>query len=346
LNDVELTVRHRLGSYPVEFVPLAKAMARIEGPAFVVTDENVFAAWGHHIPQGWPVKNLAPGEEAKSLAMHGLILEWLADGKARRDSTVVAFGGGVVGDLAGFAAASYMRGVPLIQIPTSLLAQVDSSVGGKVGIDLPQGKNLAGAFYPPKAVYVPVEVLSTLPPRQFVNGMAEIWKYAFVLDPSLADEIVGLGRDSEEGPLKTVIGRCIRLKAAVVEEDEMDVSGRRAVLNFGHTVGHAIEVVTGYGPVLHGEAVSIGMVAEAVLGERLGVTDLGSAALVRASLRSAGLPIEFDFPGNLGGLMAAMSLDKKAGESGLGFSLLTRLGECKLVENVAPTEVEAALKCL
>src|SRR5205807_1069483 len=196
-------------------------------------------------------------------------------------TTIIAFGGGVIGDLAGLVAALYMRGVPYVQIPTTLLAQVDSSIGGKVAVDLAAGKNLAGAFYPPKEVLIPLDALRTLDKRQFRNGMAEVWKYAFIADKDLLGTLKAKvpNCSNNVNNLKGIVQRCIEIKKGAVEADEFETSGARAVLNFGHTVGHAIESATGYSGIFHGEAISIGMVAESYLGEELGVTEAGTAAL-------------------------------------------------------------------
>jgi 3-dehydroquinate synthase len=336
---VGLRVNHRFGSYEVEFLPLAPAFERLPRGSFVVTDQNVRDHWGHVIPKEFPVCTIEPGEQSKSLAVYGVVLEWLGESGADRKSTVVAFGGGVVGDLAGFVAASYMRGVQFIQIPTTLLSQVDSSVGGKVGIDLEAGKNLAGAFHAPAAVYIDVDTLSTLPERQLTNGMAEIVKMGLILDVSLADELAKGGIAN----LQPLVERCIRLKAAVVEEDELETTGKRAVLNFGHTIGHALEKVNGYRDVLHGEAISVGMFLEAKLGERIGVTRPGTAESVARVLKAQGLPLTCLGLHQTEELMQAMAKDKKALGGSLAFSLLEEPGRCKLVSGVSASEVKAVL---
>lgn len=335
-----INVKHGAGAYDVVFTTFADAMSALPRTRVFVTDENVWACWGRALPDGARVFQVPAGEGSKCLARFSSLIESLALVGADRGTTLVAIGGGVVGDLAGFVAATYMRGIPYVQVPTSLLAQVDSSVGGKVAVDMPQGKNLVGAFYPPEKVFVASDVLDTLPRRQFANGMAEVWKYAFILDSSLADALLTPTRDTE---MQSVIRRCIELKAAVVEDDELDRSGRRAVLNFGHTVGHALEQLTGYGPLLHGEAVAIGMVAEARLGERIGLTAPGTADFVRRCLAAEGLPVGHEMLASTA-LLEAMSRDKKAEAGVPGFSLLTRVGECKLVAGISPDVVREALK--
>lgn len=338
-----MTIKHRLGSYTVEFCPLADALKKLPANSFVITDQNVATLYGALIPEGLPTHTISAGEEHKSLDTFARALEWLAASGARRDSIVVALGGGVVGDLAGFVAAAYMRGVPLIQVPTTLLAQVDSSVGGKVGVDLPQGKNLAGAFHAPLAVFVPVDALQTLDDRQFTNGMAEVLKYGFIMDLVMLESlsISPLAKSSEMLP--SLIERCIEHKAAVVQEDEFETTGRRAILNFGHTIGHAIEQATEYRTYLHGEAISIGMCAEAVLGESLGVTKAGTSQIVSETLALHGLPITPKAAIEPERLLQAMTSDKKASQTGPAFSLLTEIGGCRLVPEVPLSAVQEVL---
>lgn len=333
-----IEVRHGDRRYHVEFVHLEGIASALPRRAVIVTDANVRNAWPNAFP-AHPTLVVPPGEASKSPAEFVRLLERLADSGVDRSTAVVAFGGGVVGDLAGFAAAAFMRGVPLIQVPTSLLAMVDSSVGGKVGIDLAAGKNLAGAFWPPETVYVPVETLATLPPRHCTNGLAEVWKYAYILDPALRSAIAaGQGLEAE------TIARCIELKAQVVAEDPYERSGRRAILNFGHTVGHAIEQITGYGPVLHGEAIAIGMVVETRLATALGIAPAGLLDLIETDLATSGLPTRLDPAWSSDDLLLAMRRDKKATEGRLAFSLVPNLGECKLVKDVPPSAIAEALR--
>jgi len=336
-----MIVRHSLGEYPIEFCDLEMAVGGLPEDRVIVTDENVSTAWKRLIPVDERTIVLPPGETTKSLTWYAEVVRELARRRCSRKTTLVAIGGGVIGDLAGFCAASYMRGIKYVQIPTTLLAQVDSSVGGKVGVDLPEGKNLVGAFWPPTKVAICAEVLVTLPPRQFANGMAEVWKYGFILD---ADFVNRLSR--KEASISEVLRHCIELKAAVVEADEFERLGIRAKLNFGHTIGHAIEKVLGYEEFLHGEAISIGMVAEAILGERLGVTAPGTTEILRDELESQGLPVEWSGLRDADGLIAAMKLDKKASSGRLAFSLLTRVGECKLIEDVPESDVRSVLSSL
>lgn len=326
-----IEVSHSRGSYPVIFEPIA-----LDDSQFVVTDESVariLALTGR-------VLALPPGEQTKSLIWLERVTAWLAETGASRKSTIVALGGGVIGDLVGFAAATYMRGVSYVQIPTTLLAQVDSSVGGKVAVDIPQGKNLVGAFYPPERVTIDVSVLDHLSHRQLKNGMAEVLKYGFIMDaPFLEDLANGIEREA-------MVRRCIQHKADIVAEDEFETKGLRAILNFGHTIGHAIEQMTNYRTFLHGEAISIGMVAESILGETLGVTEIGTTQIVSQFLANHGLPVSWEGLGQSDQLLTAMKRDKKASDGQLAFSLLTKIGGCKLVENVDQREVTRALEML
>ncbi|RYG22098.1 3-dehydroquinate synthase [bacterium] len=329
-----MTIRHATGTYEVTPTTLTAALADLPRDSFIVTDANVASV--APLPPNVPMLVLPPGEATKSLDAFGKALGWLAQNGASRRATVVALGGGVVGDLAGFVAAAYMRGVPCLQIPTTLLAMVDSSVGGKVAVDLPEGKNLAGAFWPPSEVRLPFDALDTLPKRQKTNGMAEVLKYGFIMDAPLLEDPLS--------DLRATVLRCVALKAQVVEEDEHETNGRRAILNFGHTVGHAIERLTGYGPILHGEAISVGMVVEAVLGERIGISPPGTAAIVRQILQNHGLPTEHPTVRDIEPMRAAMRGDKKAVGGRLAFSLLTSIGDCKLVADVPEDDVRHVLE--
>ena len=322
--------------------------------ALVVADSNVgplhlaplvaslraagFEAATHGIPAGEPSKCLAELERLWG-ALH-------AAGITRSD-LVVALGGGVTGDLAGFAAATWLRGVAVVQVPTSLLAFVDSSIGGKTAIDLPFGKNLAGAFHQPAAVVGDPDVLRTLPPREFAQGMAEAVKTACIADA----ELLAFLRERAGSPLspadaERVVAACAAVKADVVNRDERE-GGLRMILNFGHTVGHAVEKVLGYGAVPHGEAVAVGMVAAARLGERLGETPAGTADVLADLLARLSLPVRVaDLPGGAAcapdALAGAMLADKKKLGARLHFVLLEGWGRAKVVP-MDPAAVRAAL---
>jgi 3-dehydroquinate synthase len=334
-----MIVRHFRGSYAVEAKNLADALESLPEDARVISDANVWHRYGERVSKCLPSLVLEPGEATKSIVQFERCLEWLAGTCATRKTRVVALGGGVIGDLAGYVAASYMRGVPFVQIPTTLLSMVDSSVGGKVAIDLKSGKNLAGAFWAPESVSICLEVLKTLPDRQFAAGMAEIWKTGYIIDVDLLKRLrtKRLSVDSES--LSETVMRCIDLKRQVVEEDEFETTGRRAILNFGHTIGHAIEQVTKYELFLHGEAISIGMVLEARLGELIGITPIGLSREIEADLASAGLPTVLPNVIQASELVRVMYRDKKADTKALAFSLLEGLGTCKLTKGVPEAEV-------
>ena len=336
-----MTVNHRLGSYEIRFESLGDALAGVPENSIFTTDENVFHIYGEYMGQEPMV--LPAGEQTKSIRVFEQCLETLARRGVGRSASVVAFGGGVIGDLAGFVASAYMRGIEYVQIPSTLLAQVDSAVGGKVGVDLTAGKNLAGAFYPPGRVHICLELLDTLDRRQFRNGMAEVWKYGFIADESLVNDLAS-GLSESNGGVEEIVVRCLEIKREVVSQDEFEKTGLRAILNYGHTIGHAIEQVTGYKSLLHGEAISIGMCMEARLGEALGFTRKGTALEVDKCLRSQGLPTENDVAVDAEQLIEAMRRDKKRKSSNLAFSLLTQIGECKLVTDVAVQDVERVLR--
>lgn len=331
MNPIDVRVGR---GYSVSWVKPEDLSGIFEG-AIVITDAHVDGVWGRLLPDGVPKLVLPAGEQTKSLEAYRQCLEFLMAIGAKRSSRLVAFGGGVIGDLAGFVAATYMRGVDFIQAPTSLLAMVDASVGGKVGIDLPQGKNLVGAFHQPTDVWIACDLLTTLPERHFRNGMAEVWKMAWALDSTYLTQLRrGL-------PIEEAMHRSIELKARIVERDERDLIGVRAILNCGHTIAHAIEVASGYS-VLHGEAVAIGLVLETRLAETIKVAPDGLADRVKLDLQTAGLPTSLpDLP--VGALVDAMWLDKKVVAGGLSFALLQGEGACKLVEGVAESVVRSVL---
>jgi shikimate kinase / 3-dehydroquinate synthase len=286
------------------------------------------------------------GEASKSRQQLDAIHDWLAERRAERGEALVALGGGVVGDLAGFAAATYLRGLPLIQVPTSLLAQVDASIGGKVAIDHPRGKNLIGVFYAPRLVLADPAALLTMPARQRAEGWAEVVKHGVALDAAYFET---LERDAaallaqQPVPTTQAIAGSVALKAAVVEEDEREgEGGRRHLLNYGHTVGHAIEAVTGYGAWLHGEAVAVGMCAAARLGARLGITPPALAERQEALLRRFGLPTRIEGVA-ASDLLRAVLWDKKVRGGQVRWVLPAALGTAALVADVPEQAVRAAL---
>ncbi|MYI83232.1 MAG: 3-dehydroquinate synthase, partial [Chloroflexi bacterium] len=320
----------------------------LEGSVFVIADESVMEAHGELLVDALDSGGfrgasyvVPPGETSKSLRAAEEIYGWLAQSRAERRDTVLAFGGGVIGDLAGYVAATYLRGMPFVQVPTSVLAMNDAAIGGKVAVDLIDGKNLVGAFHQPRAVLSDIDLLRTLPRRAFTEGLAEVVKHALILDPLLLGEIErhagDLGGPAPDQELLThVIARSSRLKALIVSADPKE-RGLRAILNYGHTIGHAIEAVTGYEDYLHGEAVSVGMMGAARIAERMGILDNEVVARQADVLRTLGLPLAA--PGvNAEAVMETMLLDKKVEAGRLRFVLLEEIGR-PIVHGDVPGEI-------
>ena len=286
------------------------------------------------------------GEASKTLANFSGVIDALAALGATRDACIYALGGGVVGDLAGFAAACWMRGIDVVQLPTTLLAMVDSSVGGKTAVDIAQGKNLVGAFHPPCAVIADTAALRTLPPRELRAGFAEVIKYGAIVDAPFLDwldaDADGL-LAGDDAVLAEAIARSCAHKAAIVERDPFE-RGERALLNFGHTFGHAIETEQGYGGLNHGEAVAVGMVLAARLSTLLGLADAADGERLRALLARFGLPTTLPPDLDPAALVARMRLDKKAQGSGLRFVLWNGAGKARVVADVAEARVLDALR--
>ncbi len=323
--------------------------------ALVVTDQNVEQPHGEAVRQsladgGWQCELfvMEPGELSKSLPVVSEIYDKLVEMKAGRQTVVFAVGGGVVGDAAGFAAATYARGIPFVQIPTTLLAHVDSSVGGKVGINHPQAKNLIGAFHQPMGVVIDTATLTTLPERDYKAGLAEVIKYGVILDDEffeyLEQNVAGLNQRSPE-VMQTIISRSCRLKADVVEQDEYEHTGLRAILNYGHTFGHAFEALCQYGELLHGEAVAIGMISASRLAERLKMMDPSVTQKQLALMEAVNLPTKLPAGLNFSAdeILNRMRLDKKSVGGKLRFVLPTQIGEVKVVANVNENDVRAVL---
>lgn len=320
----------------------------------IVTDENVGPRYADAAMRAFKMAGFVPnvitvpaGESAKSLKVLGQCYDQLAMRRLERRSFLVALGGGCVGDLAGFVAASYLRGIPYIQVATTLLSQVDSSVGGKVGINLKAGKNLVGAFHQPRAVFCDLDTLATLPEREMRAGMAEVVKYGMIRD---AEFFRKLEKELEKimlrdpATLSTVIARCCTLKAEVVGTDEFETTGVRAILNFGHTVGHGLEALFGYNEYLHGEAVSLGMVAAARLSSRLLGFPERDATRLRDLLVRIGLPVSLKLPTRKRDLLLdAMRLDKKVSGGELKFVLARAIGEVEAGQRVPDSDINAAL---
>jgi 3-dehydroquinate synthase len=311
----------------------------------VVTDSNVAPLHAEALELSLRAGGFEPrrvvvpaGESSKSFEQTAKIADAMISAGLDRSSLVVALGGGVIGDLAGFVAAIYYRGIPCIQIPTTIVSQVDSSVGGKTGINAPGGKNLIGSFHQPRLVIADTETLRTLPPREFHEGFAEIIKHAAIRDPSM------LEADDSLDSIASLIARNVAIKAAIVAEDEFETKGVRALLNFGHTIGHGIENAAGYGRLLHGEAISLGLVAALRLSvEKSGLPSDQSARVLDA-LRRHHLPMRLPEDISTGAIMEAMSKDKKFHAGAIRFVLLRGLGGAFVAESVTESDILRAIE--
>lgn len=351
-QSVRVDANH--GAYRVEIGDGVLALLAERVPdarrAFLVTDATVDALYGAGVRAALGLGDddafvIAPGEAAKSLDTAARIYAQLAARRVPRDGVIVALGGGVVGDLAGFVAATWMRGVDVIQLPTTLLAMVDSSVGGKTAVNLAEGKNLVGAFHPPSAVLADVATLATLPDRELSAGLAEVLKYGAIVDADFFSWIDAhsaqlLARQTRA--LTDAVERSVAHKAAIVARDEFE-TGDRALLNFGHTFGHALETLGHYRRWLHGEAVAIGMVCAAVLSARLGLAPAADAERLADILERLGLPTSVPCDCDAASIIAAMALDKKATADGLRLVLWRGVGRAEIVSGVDLLDIAAAI---
>lgn len=337
-----------LASLPAKLKPLAQTKK-----VRVITNPTVWKLQGEMLKQslkdeGFQVDlfEVPDGEEYKSLEVASQLYQGLTEVGALRGEPIIAFGGGVIGDLAGFVAATYMRGVPYIQVPTTLLAQVDSSVGGKVAVNLEAGKNLVGAFYQPRMVLIDVDTLKTLPAGELKEGLVEVIKSAFLKGETflsyLEKNLLSILKLEIEHLLNIIKESC-SFKAGIVEEDERDLSGRRAILNYGHTVGHAIETLTGYREYRHGEAVAVGLVCAALIARKLGLIDDSLLERHVYILREASFSVTL--PSNISAkqVLDAIMLDKKRKAEEATFVLLKKLGE-PILREVRPKVIEQALQ--
>ena len=319
----------------------------------VVTDRNVARHYVEVVRKDLIVAGfncvsiiVPAGETAKSLPTVQRCYDQLAKHRLERKSFIVALGGGVVGDLAGFVAATYLRGIPFVQIPTTLLAQVDSSVGGKVGVNLKAGKNLVGAFHQPRLVMCDLDTLDSLPAREFRAGLAEVIKYGIIRDATLFRQLERdmpklLKRDAKT--LAAVVARCCEIKADIVGRDETE-SGLRQILNYGHTIGHAIENSIGYGKYLHGEAIAIGQVAAANISATLLRLPLNAVQRIERLVERAGLPTKIKLSaGQMKKMFAAMRLDKKVSDGQIKFVLAKRIGSVVWGQRVPEAAIQEAL---
>lgn len=319
----------------------------------VISDDNVAPKYGDRALASLKANGFDPvlipmpaGEKTKSMRTVNACYDRLASHRLERNSFVVALGGGVVGDLAGFVAATYLRGLPFVQVPTSLLAQVDSSVGGKVGVNLKAGKNLVGAFHQPRLVLCDLDTLATLTGREFRSGIAEVIKYGIIYDAAmfrrLEKELPGLLARSA-ATLRWVVAKCCEIKADVVAQDETE-GGMRAILNYGHTIGHAIEAISGYGRYLHGEAISIGQVAASELSARLLGLSPAEVDRITALFAAAGLPVGIRLSApQRQRLFDAMRLDKKVSAGEIKFVLARKIGEVLWGQKVPQRMIEEIL---
>ena len=360
-DGLAAVVRTSSGEYPVwvGWGTLEEVGDRVRerlapAAAYVISDEGVFRharrVQASMEAAGVPTHMflLPPGEQSKSLEMARHLYSWLAGRRAERGHAVLSVGGGVVGDLGGFVAATFLRGMPFAQVPTSLLAMTDASIGGKVAVDLPQGKNLVGAFYQPRFVLTDVQALASLPDRELNSGWAEALKHGLILDEPLVcdfeerrDEIRAL----DAVVATDVIRRSVSIKADVVSRDEKETLGVRVLLNYGHTIGHAIEAATGYGSFLHGEAVSVGMMGAAYIGEAMGLMPGQDVARQRRLLESYGLPVSY--PGmDVAAVAQAMLSDKKTVGKSIRWVLLDGIGKAVVRDDVPPEVVTETLERL
>lgn len=309
----------------------------------IITDKNVNRIYGDQVlnalaSEGFHTYLIAiePGEQNKSLTTLSNVYGELVKAKITRSDIILALGGGVVGDLGGFAAATFLRGVPYVQVPTSLIAQVDSSIGGKVAVDLPQGKNLIGSFYHPKAVFIDPDVLNTLDARESNNGMAEVIKYGCIKDRQLFEDLMSFDKNELFKNMETIIFKCLNIKKNIVEEDEND-RGCRMMLNFGHTLGHAIEKYFNYSGYAHGEAVAIGMYQITRNSEHMGFTEPGTSFKLKELLLKYSLPYEMP-ASNASQIVEAISVDKKSKGNSIDIVLLSSIGEC-FIKNINKDEI-------
>lgn len=322
--------------------------------ALVITDDRVGPRYAATLLQGLEqagvvsrVATFPAGESSKSLAVAGQLYSECVEAGLERSSVIVALGGGVVGDLAGFVAATYLRGLPFVQVPTTLLAQVDSSVGGKTGVDLPAGKNLVGAFHQPTLVAADLDVLRTLPQREVNAGMAEVVKHAIIRDPALLsyleDEVEAVTR-LDPVVMERVVARNCEIKAAVVGADERE-SGLRAILNFGHTIGHAVEALLGYSGWLHGECVAVGMMGALALSQEAGVLrDRALCVRLEHLLVRLGLPFRLPPSVGLADLAPLMQRDKKVESGRIRWVLVREAGDVVVTPDISPESLEQALR--
>ena len=345
LNNARSDILVGAGSYGSLAAHLERA--GLEEPFFVVSQPRILSAIGKRPLDRNPVATIPDGERAKNLRTVSRLLDQMVALGLTRQSTVVAVGGGVVGDVAAFAASVYLRGIAVVQVPTTLLAQVDSSVGGKTGVNHRAGKNLIGTFYHPRLVVVDPLLLASLPAREYRSGLYEVIKYGIICDPLLFDEFERHHQrilDRDPTTLEKLVSRCLQIKVDVVQADEKE-SNLRRILNFGHTLGHAIETASGYRKIRHGEAVAWGMIGATRLGEKLGRIADAEAARIEAGIRSIGkLPDISALSTAI--LMQALRHDKKIRDGSLHFVLPRRVGKVDIQSGISPRLVRSVIRSL
>ena len=360
--DLAAEVHHAGGSYPViagwgvlEDLGQRLSGMGIKGPAYIITDNNVMTPYGRRAQVSLQKAGIAAhcfiipaGEASKSFQLAQAIYDWLVSLRAERGQAVIAVGGGVVGDLAGFVAATFLRGLPFVQVPTSMAAMVDAAIGGKVAVNLPQAKNMVGAFHQPKGVFADVETLATLGKRELSEGWAEAIKHGFILDAGLVDVFEEHAESLmalEPGVSSEVVRRSMAIKAQVVSRDERETLGVRILLNYGHTIGHALESSTDYGRFLHGEGVSVGMMGAIHIAHEMGMVPKALIDRQRSLLERFNLPTRA--PGVAPeDVMRAMSLDKKTVGGSNRFVLLEDVGKAVVRSDVPRALVEATVRGL
>lgn len=335
-RSYNIYIEHGLISNAGEYVRAVSGALR----AVVVSDSNVAPLYAQTVIDSLSASGFETslfvfqaGEERKRLSTIEKMYGHFFEHDITRSDIVVALGGGVTGDMAGFAAASYLRGIDFVQIPTTLLSQVDSSVGGKTGVDLPGGKNLVGAFWQPRVVLIDPDTLRTLPPVFFSDGMGEVIKYGCIRSSSLFER---LENENAADIIDDIIYECVSIKRDVVERDERD-TGERAILNFGHTFGHAIEKLGNYGGLTHGQAVAVGALMLTRITEKKGITEEGASDRIEALLKKNGMPTETEF--SLKEILSATRGDKKSTGRSLSFIFLRRIGEC-FINKIAIAETD------
>lgn len=312
----------------------------------VITDTTVDALHGKTLKKaltGYKVSTIRipPGEKHKNLYTASAIYDQMVKAQVHRDSLVIAFGGGVIGDLAGFVAATYMRGLPVIQVPTTLLAQVDASIGGKTGVDHPGGKNLIGTFYQPKLVFIDVEFIKTLSTREIKTGLAEVIKYGIIKDPQIFDSVENNPKADSDFWVD-IVTRCAKIKAEVVSKDEFEKTGLRMILNLGHTFAHAFESLTGYDKYTHGEAVALGLVAASKLSAKLKLLKPSTLVRIEGLISRLKLPTSSSL--HVDQVMKALFMDKKVKGDKINFVLPVSIGKVVVKNDVNLKTVKAILK--